>query len=727
MPSEPVYRQSQAPIETRIADLLARMTREEKIGQLGQVCIPDFLDRRDEYLEGIRAGRWGSRILAATAFAGNDSGPGLDVAELNAIQRVAIEESRLGIPLLFGRDVIYGHRTVFPIPHSQAASFDPDLVERCMAATAAEASAEGVQWTFSPMLDLVRDPRWGRVIESYGEDPFLLARMGAAAVRGFQGPDPSAPDRLLACAKHFAGYGGAEAGRDYDTAEWTENTLHNMVLPPFRSAAEAGVATVMAGFNDLGGTPVSASETLLRGWLKDTLGWQGFAVSDWGSIFDLIGHRVAEDDREAARLGFRAGIDMEMTAGIYERELPGLLDSGAIPPEWLDDAVARILRAKFRAGLFDNPYTDPDRAAKVLRAPAHVALAEELATRSAVLLKNDGILPLHQALGKVAVLGPFAEARREHLGSWCLDGRASDVTTILDGLRRAAPRTEFTTAPAAFSDAMVDAARSAEIAVLCLGESHVRNGENRSIAHLALPPGQEAVIEAIADVGVPIVVVDCSGRYLPIPAAERRAAAILHAGVLGTEAGTAIARLLTGQANPSGKLPISIPRATGQIPIYYNRKSLGKIATFSDRYRGHEDLPRTPLYPFGFGLSYSRFTLERPALSATELAVGDTVEARIRVRNDGPRAGAEVVQMYIQDVAASTARPERELKAFARVELQPGDETEVRFPITAETLAFYNADRRWTPEPGRFRVGLGNSSTCPLDLELDLLEPPISG
>ena len=707
-------------LETRIATLLARMTREEKIGQLGQVAMHNYAERRDEYLAGVRAGRWGSRILAETAWAGNNAESSLDVAQLNEIQRVAVEESRLGIPILFGRDIIYGHRTVFPIPHSQAASFNPALVEQAMTATAAEASAEGVHWTFSPMLDLVRDPRWGRVIESYGEDPLLISEFGSAAIRGFQGADPAAPDRLIACAKHFAGYGGSEGGRDYDTTEWTENTLHNMILPPFRAAAEAGVATVMAGFNDHGGTPVSASKTLMRDWLKTTLAWDGFIVSDWGSIYDLIDHRIAADECEAARLAFTAGIDLEMTAGIYERELPGLLDSGALPEAWLDDAVARILRAKFRAGLFENPYTDPARAATTLRAPAHVALAVELASQSAVLLKNDGILPLAPDLKRVAVIGPYAEARREHLGSWCLYGRPTDVTPILDALRLAAPQTEFVTAPAAFADAMIDAARSAQLTVLCTGESHLRNGENKSIAELALPPGQEAVIDALGALGLPLVVVDCSGRYLPIPAAERHASALLHAGLLGTEAGTAIARLLTGQTSPSGKLPMSIPRSTGQIPCHYNRKTAGKAVTILENYRGYEDLPRSPLYPFGFGLSYTRFEFSELRISATSLAADGEIETSVRIQNVGTRPGAEVVQLYLQDCVSSTTRPARELKAFARVTLAPGEASTVRFAIRPAMLAFHNADGRWTAEPGRFLLGLGPDSTCPLPLEFTL-------
>jgi beta-glucosidase len=704
----PAYKNPALPLAERLSDLLARMTREEKIGQISQIAALSVENPND--LAGLRSGKWGARILADTAWAGNDCVSALSVDKLNKIQRVAVEESRLGIPLLYGRDVIYGHRTVFPIPHAHAASFHPELLEKAMATVAAEASSEGVHWTFSPMMDLVRDPRWGRVIESCGEDPHLSSRMAAAAVKGFQGPDPAVPGRLLACAKHFVAYGGSEGGRDYDTTEWSENTLHNMLLPPFRAAVEAGVATVMAGFNDLGGTPVSAARPLLRDWLKTGLGWDGCVVSDWGSIFDLLGLGVAADEREAAVLAFLAGIDMEMTAGSYEKHLSELIDEGIVPEEFLNDAVARILRAKFRAGLFEHPYTDPSLAAKTLRHPDHVALAADLATQSIVLLKNrDAILPLAAGLKKVAVLGPYAEARREHLGSWCIDGRPSEVTTILEGLRAAAPGIAFTTANAAFSDAMIDAARQADLTVLCVGESHLRNGENKSITVLGLPPGQEELIVALGRLGLSFVVVDCSGRYLPSPAAEAHAAAILHAGGLGTEAGTAIARILLGHDNPSGKLPITIPRCTGQIPIYYNRKTAK-----TSRFRGYEDELQTPLYPFGRGLSYTTFVLADERLSAASMPVDGSVTLSARLTNTGSRSGAEVVQLYIHDLVASTCRPGRELKGFQRIVLAPGESAEVTFPITAAELSFYTAQRRWEVEPGEFRLGLGTDSHAPL-------------
>ena len=695
------------PPESFLQALLARMSLPEKIGQLMQARIED---QPPETIEaGLKAGRWGSRILAKTNWAGNLENSALDVAEMNAQQKIAVEESPSGIPLIFGRDVIYGHRTVFPIPHSQAASFHPELVEQACTCVAREATAEGVHWTFSPMLDLVRDPRWGRVIESYGEDPFLISQMGSATIRGFQGDDPSAPDRMLACAKHFAGYGGSEGGRDYDGTDWSDDSLHNMILPPFRAAVEAGIASFMSGFNQLGGRSVSASPHFTRDWLKTELAWDGFIVSDWGSINDLLAHRQAESRSDAARQALEAGIDMDMVDGLYEEGLAAMVDAGEVSETLIDESVLRVLRAKQRAGLFERPYTEATPG--IQRAPAHVALAVELACQSIVLLKNDGILPLAASQKKIAVLGPYAEARRQHLGSWCLDGRSEEVTPILDALRANMPEVKFLTANAAFADEMIAIARNAQLALVCVGESHVRNGEAKSIGELALPPGQEALIQALAAVGVPMVVIDCSGRYLPIPSAELHARAILHAGSLGTEAGTAIAKVLSGAVNPSGKLPMTVPRFTGQIPIYYNRKSAG-AALSRGMFKGYEDLQVTPLYPFGFGKSYTDFALENIALSSETLNPGDTVTLQAVLRNVGTRSGAQVVQLYLQDTVSIPTRPERELKGFQRIELEAGATQTVTFELSEKQLGFYSPKGEWIVQPGAFRLALGFDATA---------------
>jgi beta-glucosidase len=707
------------PPESFLTDLLASMSLAEKIGQLTQGRIASY--SKADAQTGLIDGRWGSRILAETGWAGNNENDALDVPEMNEQQRLAVEESLTGIPLLFGRDVIYGHRTVFPIPHSQAASFNPGLVEKACTCVAREATADGVKWTFAPMLDLVRDPRWGRVIESYGEDPHLISEMGCATVRGFQGDDPSAPDRMLACAKHFAGYGGSEGGRDYHVTDWSDDTLHNMILPPFRAAVEAGCASVMSGFNQLGGQSVSASPRLTRDWLKDSLGWDGFIVSDWGSINDLIHHGQAADRREAAKLALEAGIDMDMVDGLYEEELAALVEDGSIPESLIDDAVLRILRAKQRAGLFERPFTEPNPA--VQRAPDHVALAEELAAQCAVLLQNDGILPLDSGLKTVAVLGPYAEARRQHLGSWCLDGRPAEVTPILDALRRELPEITFRTANPAFSDEMMAVARNTELTILCVGESHVRNGEAKSISELALPPGQEELIESFGRLGLNLVVVDCSGRHLPSPAAERYARALLHAGSLGTEAGTAIARLLSGAVSPSGKLPMTVPRSTGQIPLYYNAKLPGS-AVHRKHFKGYEEQLTSPLYPFGYGLTYSTFVLENTTLLSETLHAGETVTLRTELRNTGERTAAQVVQLYVQAAAANPTRPARELKAFQRIELAPGDSQVLEFTIGEKQLGAYTPQGKWILRPGRFRLAIGFDSTSDFTHEVCYTRSP---
>ena len=703
--------------ETFLHDLLARMSLSGKIGQLTQGRVASY--PADEIEAGFKAGRWGSRILAETDWAGNFANSALDVGEMNAQQKWAVEESPDGIPVIFGRDVIYGHRTVLPIPHSQAASFNPDLVEKAITCVAREAAAEGVHWTFSPMLDLVRDPRWGRVIESFGEDPFLIAKMGQATIRGFQGEDPSQPDRLLACAKHFAGYGGSEGGRDYDHTEWSDDTLQNMILPPFRAAVEAGVASMMSGFNQLQGQSVSALPRLTREWLKEKLNWDGFVVSDWGAINDLIYHRQAAHRAEAGRLALEAGIDMDMVDAIYEEELENLVKEGIVPESLIDDAVLRILRAKQKAGLFDRPYTKANPA--VQRAPEHIECAVELACQSMVLLKNDGLLPLAAALKKIAVIGPYAEARRQHLGSWCLDGRPAEVTTILEGLQKALPETKLLTANPAFSDEMMATARSAELIILCLGESHVRNGEAKSISELALPAGQESLLTSLSQFGIPLVVIDCSGRYLPIPAAEQHAGALLHAGHLGTEAGTAIAQVLTGAVSPSGKLPMSIPRCTGQIPIYYNRKCPGS-ALGRPHFKVYEDQLRTPLYPFGFGLTYSSFDLRNISLSAEKMPVQGSVKVTAELTNTGSHSAAQVVQLYLRATVANPTRPERELKGFQRVELQPGESREVEFTLNASNFGSYSGQGQWLPTKGLFQLALGFDSTAAFTHQIEVIE-----
>ncbi|MGF1758218.1 glycoside hydrolase family 3 C-terminal domain-containing protein [Photobacterium sagamiensis] len=719
------YQNKQLSIEERVSDLLSRMTIEEKIGQLCQTPMLDYDTRSECYLVGMRQGRWGSRILADTAWAGNAPGESINPKQLNEIQKAAVEESRLGIPIIIARDVIYGQQTVLPIPLAQAASWNPEQVEKSYRCIAKEAASLGIHWTFAPMLDIVRDPRWGRVIESSGEDPYLTSQFAQAVVKGFQGDDPSNEDSLIACAKHFVGYGASEGGRDYDTTEISDNTLHNVYLPPFTAAIDAGVCTVMSGFNDLGGTPVSGSKELIQGWLKTDQCFDGMVVSDWGSISDLAYFGVVNDADGAAAKALEAGVDMAMTNEAYENHLQKLLENNNISIEQIDQAVQRVLRTKFRAGLFEHPYVDETRHKAVLRHPVHVAEALKLAEQSMVLLKNtNNVLPLPKQAMTIAVIGPHAHTKRQHLGSWCLDGRAQDVTSIFEGINAIAEKAgvdiDVITEEASFSDEMVECARRADVVILCTGESHRRTGEARNIAELTLPAGQEELISAIGIVGKPLVVVQCTGRPVPSMATELYADALLYAWQSGTETGRAVARLLFGEVSPSGRLPISVPRSTGQIPIYYARKPLGKMRDFQD-YLPYKDQSETPLYPFGFGLTYSQFSYHDFEVSSAELEIGSTQQVKVRITNEGQRVATEVVQCFIRQMVASTTRPQKELKDFKRVTLKPGESQDVVMTLTPEKLAFYGEDKCFAQQASTIEVYVGSDCTTTLKRTFDLV------
>ncbi len=709
---------SASSIETRCAGLLAVMTPAEKIGQLLQFPFSCSAGLTTDERTRVATGRLGSAILAESAWAGGGTAIPLQADALNALQRIAVEESRLGIPLLFGRDVIHGHATVMPIPLAQAATFDPDLIETGAACVAREARAQGVHWSFAPMIDLCRDPRWGRIIEGYGEDPVLIARCGEAVVRGFQGDSPAAPDRMLACAKHFCGYGGSEGGRDYDATEWTDNTLRNMVLPPFSALVKAGVASVMTSFNDLGGIPMSAHRTLIDGWLKREQGFRGLVVSDWGAITDLLESGVAADRLHAAELGFNAGIDMEMIADLYEDAIPALIAADRVDVARLDDAVSRVLRTKFRAGLFEQPYIDPELAPRVLRRSDHLETARRLAEQSMVLLTNrDSLLPLDattRAGQRIAVIGPFAEARKPHLGAWCLDGRAADAKTIVDELRRLAPALDLRTADNTLTDDMLAVAGIADLVIVCVGESSIRTGEAHSISQLRLPPGQEELIDSLGALGKPLVVVQCSGRPLPSPAAQRHAGAWLLAWHGGSESGEAIARVLLGLASPGGRLPMTMPRTTGQIPIYYNHKRPGKLRQ-SPHYRAYQDSHDTPLFAFGHGLGYSSFSFSKTTAVMRRGLPDPEIEVSVSVTNTGLRAESTVAQCYVRDLVAETSRPVRELKAFSRVMLAPGESKPVKFTLRAEELGYHGSDGTFRVDAGEFCVVIGADSNAPLE------------
>ena len=703
-------------VENRVDDLLGRMTLEEKIGQMNQTMM-----LWEGQYEPIRQGAVGSMIYASSAWAGKDL-PAPARAEIaNQVQREAVEGSRLGIPLLLARDVIHGHRTVFPIPLGQAAAWDPALAEQAAQVAAREASSEGIKWTFTPMLDIARDPRWGRIAEGFGEDPYLASTLAAAAVRGTQGDDFSAVDRLAACVKHYAGYGASEGGRDYDRGDFSTATLRDLYLPPFHAAVDAGVATLMSGFHDFSGVPVAASRFLLTEILREEWGFEGLVVSDWNAVLELTRHGVAADESEAAFKALSAGVDMDMISGVYLRNLAELVSQGKMPLDAIDEAARRILRVKFLAGLFERPYIDPQRAASVMLTPEHRTLARQYAQEAIVLLKNDlNLLPYKaETLRKIAVLGPLANAQSELFGSWTLDGQGQDVTSIAQAIKEGAPGTCEVSSPSGYVDEDLYSARNADLAVVVVGEHPQRSGEASSISTITLPPGQRQLVEAVYDLGVPVVLVVVAGRPLAIGHEAALSKAVLYVWQPGVEGGHALADLLFGQAAPSGKLPVSFPRRTGQIPVYYNRRSSGRPAGTGRDTVGYIDLPLAPLYPFGFGLGYTQFDYRQLSVQPGPWkASGGEISAEIT--NTGETTGTEIVQLYVRDRVGSVTRPLRELKGFERVNLQPGETRRVRFRLAPDDLCFTRFDGSWGWEAGKFDVWIGPDSTRGLQAEFEI-------
>ena len=727
-------------MQARVSELLSQMSLEEKVGQLQQVQaggghVPDHLR------QAVREGRIGAVL--------NE----VHVDTVNELQRIAVEESRLGIPLLVGRDVIHGFKTVFPIPLGQAASWDPPLVERAARVAALEAAAAGINWTFAPMVDIGRDPRWGRVAEGFGEDPYLTGTLGAAAVRGFQGDDLTAAGNIAACAKHFAGYGASESGRDYNTTSIPENELRNVHLPPFKAAIDAGVASLMTSFSDLDGVPASANELLLRRILRGEWAFDGMVVSDWESIRQLATHGFTGNDRDSAYEAARAGVDMEMASTTYADHLGSLVQDGHITHEHLDAMVANVLRTKVRLGLFEHPYTDAAHFPPAANA-GHLQAARELARASVVLLKNEHhghqpVLPLApDRLEHLAVIGPLADDPHEQLGTWVFDGDAMHSITVLQAIRdRVGDRVTVHHARGAettrsrdrglFPDAVAAAAQS-DAVVMVLGEEAILSGEAHCRADITLPGVQEELIAAVAATGKPIVLVLMAGRALALQSVVEQVPALLYAWHPGTMGGPAIADLLFGDASPSGKLPVTLPRVTGQIPIYYAHKHTGKPPTRETvvhmedieprapqlsvgNTSFHLDVAPTPLFPFGFGLSYGAFDYANITTSHAALARDGAIVISADVTNTGEREADEVAQLYVRDVVANVTRPVRELKAFQKVRLQPGERRIVRFTLSANDLAFHGRDMRRITEPGHFHAWIGGSSTTELrtDFVLD--------
>ena len=713
---------AQSPVaERHIDSLLARMTLEEKLGQLNQLSVDN--QPTPEQLALVRKGLVGSLFNLTGAAATRDA------------QRVAITESRLHIPLIFGHDVIHGYRTIFPIPLAEAASWDPEAVQAAAHVAATEAAASGLHWTFAPMVDIARDPRWGRIAEGSGEDPYLGSAMAAARVRGFQGKDVRAPDAVLATVKHFAGYGGAEGGRDYNTVDLSDRTLREVYLPPYRAAIDAGVGTVMTSFNEIGGIPSTASPWLMTTLLRREWGFKGFVVSDWTAVAELLNHGVAGSRADAGKLALEAGVDMDMVSRIYVDDLPALVRAGRIPMAVVNEAVRRVLRAKAALGLFDDPYhgTTVEREQAALLAPAHRQLARRMAEESIVLLKNDGQrLPLGASVKTIAVIGPLADDKVSALGSWPGRGDPKDAVTPLEGIKARAGSVSVLyakgcgitdTATAGFADAIA-AAKQADVVVLVLGEAGDMSGEAASRADIDLPGVQQRLLETISATGTPVVLVIMNGRPLTIPWAAEHVPAIVESWFLGVETGPALSAILFGDVSPSGKLPVTFPRYVGQIPLYYNHKNTGR-PTGPDKYTSkYTDMPVTPLFPFGHGLSYTTFGYSDLKLGTPRITPTGTQRVSVTVTNTGTREGVEVVQLYVHDEVGSVTRPVRALAGFRRVSLKPGEARALEFQLTSKELGLYDRDMKFVVEPGKFRVFVGGSSVGGLEGEFEVSGRP---
>lgn len=687
--------------EDQITEMLKNMTIFQKIGQLVQ-----FGTFRELEKQLVKDGEIGSLLN----FCGS--------TQVTEIQNW-IMQSECPIPLLIGDDVIHGYKTGFPIPLAESCSFDLACMEETAAIAAREAACDGVNMIFAPMVDVARDPRWGRVAEGAGEDPWYGSQVAAARVRGFQRNDWDDKPHVTACPKHYVGYAASEGGRDYSYTEISERTLHETYLPPFRAAVEAGAGAVMSAFNDVSGDPASLSHHLLEDVLREELGFRGLVVSDWESVEQGVAHGVAADLREAVKKGLLAGVELDMNSGIYREQLPALLESGEITEEDLDRAVRRILRVKFSLGLFEQ-YESPESLGQQLhRHPEHVRTARQMARESIVLLENrKQLLPLSRELGSIVVIGPLADAPSHMLGCWQCKTDASHVVTLLQGVREAVSAdTEiryakgcalpFDEDQSGDIESAVLAAQGSDLVLLALGEPCGFCGENNSRAFLDLPQPQDELLRRVCAVNPNVVLILMNGRPLTLTRERELVDTIVEAWYLGDESGHALADVLFGDYNPSGKLTISFPRSVGQVPIYYNQRNSGRPELI--RYIDEEI---TPLYPFGYGLSYSRFVYEDLTLSATVLHPGETLRVQVTLRNDSERGGEEVVQMYLRDPAASVTRPVRELKGFEKVSLAPGERKTVVFEITEDMLAFPGADWKPVAEPGEFQVFVGGDSRC---------------
>ncbi len=732
-------------IEKKVDALLEKMTLEEKIGQMNQYNgswdvtgpMPEDDYNKERYTQ-LKNGQVGSMLNVTS------------VKSVKEAQKLAVDNSRLGIPLVFGYDVIHGYKTMFPIPLGESASWDLSAIESSARVSAIEAAAAGVNWTFAPMVDISRDARWGRVMEGAGEDPYLASLIAAARVKGFQGTDLSADNTIAACAKHFAAYGFAESGKDYNTADLSELTLQNTILPPFKACVDAGVATFMNAFNEIHHIPATASIHLQRNILKGKWDYKGFVVSDWGSIGEMMAHGYAKDLKHAGKLAAIAGSDMDMESRAYVYHLKELVENGDVKEAVIDDAVRRILRVKYLLGLFDDPYKycDETREKETIYTKEHLAIARDVAKKSIVLLKNENnLLPLKKDQKGIAVIGPLGNDKDTPIGNWRAHGETNSAVSLLEGLQNVLGKdVPFAKGCKIGSDdnkraflyelaiekedksgfeEAIELAKKSEIVVIALGEECWQSGEGRSQADIELAGLQQALLEAVYEVNQNMVLVLMNGRPLAIPWAAENVPAIVEAWHLGSEAGNAIADVLFGDYNPTGKLPVSFPRSVGQMPLYYNYKNTGRPTKSPDNmvfWSHYTDESNAPLFPFGFGLSYANFKYSDLNVSSEKVSLSDRIEVSVTVKNSGSVEGVETVQLYIRDLVGSITRPVKQLKAFKKVMLKPGESKKVKFTLTEKDLAFYNLNNEWAAEPGQFKVFVGGNSRDVLETEFEVIE-----
>ena len=717
-------------IEQKIDSVLALMTLDEKIGQMVQyngswdVTGPATGTDNEKKLENLKNGLVGSMLNVTS------------VEHTRQAQKIVMENSRLKIPLIFGYDVIHGYQTMFPVPLGESASWDLELMEKTARVAGRETAAAGVHWTFAPMMDISRDARWGRIMEGAGEDPYLNSKIAVARIKGFQGNDLSDPKTIAACAKHFAGYGFAEGGRDYNTVNIGIYELNNTILPPFKAAADAGVATFMNSFNEIDGVPATASTYLQRDLLKGKWHWDGFVVSDWGSITELIPHGVAKDKKAAAELAVKAGSDMDMEGGAYESSLKELVEEGKVAEKLINDAVKRILRVKFRLGLFDDPYKYCDEAFEKseLYSEANQKVALEAGKKSIVLLKNENdILPIKNSIKNIAVIGPLANDKDSPLGNWRAHAVENSAVSVLEGIRNYAPKgvkityaegAKLSTGDRSFLNPMTfnkddkrgfaeaeKLAKQADLVVLVVGEDAFQTGEGRSQTNIGFAGVQDDLIETVQKANKNVVMVLMNGRPMDLSWSSKNIPAIVESWFLGSQHGNAVAEILFGRYNPSGKLPVSFPQNSGMEPLYYNQKSTGRPEGGAQvTYSHYTDSPREALYPFGFGLSFTEFEYGDIELSADSFSEGEKIEASISVKNTGNMVGEETVQLYLHDLVGSITRPNLELKAFEKISLKPGERKVVNFIIDKEMITYFTINKKWEAEAGDFEVMIGGNS-----------------